>query len=94
VNQLKTHSESDAAAIHIEIRLSGCAGATVRRKSRYAPFLFSSDGKEGLKNLAQQSLNTWGTYFISDDAFCMQIYALLLRNCSKMIQEVGDIDLS
>jgi hypothetical protein len=28
VNQLKTHSESDAEAIHIEIRCNGCAGAT------------------------------------------------------------------
>ena len=34
MNQLKTYSERTAAAIHIEIRLNGCAGAIVRRDSR------------------------------------------------------------
>jgi len=34
-----------------------------------------------------------GELFVSDAAFCSEIYEVLLRNCSKTIQEVGDIDL-
>ena len=32
--------------------------------------------------------------FVSDAAFCLEIYAVLLRNCGKTLQEIGDIDLS
>ena len=35
-----------------------------------------------------------GTLFITDDAFCLDIHAVLLRHCGKTIQEIGDIDLS
>ena len=35
-----------------------------------------------------------GDLSISDVAFCMQIYAVLLRYCGKTMQEIGDIDLS
>ena len=35
-----------------------------------------------------------GDLFMSDEAFCMQIYEMLLRYCDKTIQEVGDIHLS
>ena len=35
-----------------------------------------------------------GDLFISDDAFCRQIYAVLFRHCGKTLQEIGDIDLS
>ena len=35
-----------------------------------------------------------GELFVSDDAFCSKIYAVLLRHRGKTIQEVGDIDLS
>ena len=31
---------------------------------------------------------------VSDAAFCLEIYAVLLRNCGKTLQEIGDIDLS
>ena len=34
-----------------------------------------------------------GTLFVSDAAFCLEIYAVLLRHCGKTIQEIGDIDL-
>ena len=33
-------------------------------------------------------------FFVSDAAFCLEMYAVLLRNCDKTIQEIGDIDLS
>jgi hypothetical protein len=32
--------------------------------------------------------------FINDATFCSEIYKVLLRHCSKTIQEIGDIDLS
>ena len=35
-----------------------------------------------------------GEFFVSDAAFCLEMYAVLLRNCDKTIQEIGDIDLS
>jgi hypothetical protein len=35
-----------------------------------------------------------GDLSISDVAFCVQIYAMLLRHCGKTIQEIGDIDIS
>jgi hypothetical protein len=35
-----------------------------------------------------------GELFVSDAAFCMEIYEMLLRHCGKTIQEVGDLDLS
>ena len=35
-----------------------------------------------------------GELAISDAAFCMEIYAVLLRNCGNTIQEIADIDLS
>jgi hypothetical protein len=35
-----------------------------------------------------------GTLFVSDAAFCLEIYAVLLRHCNKTIQEIGDIHLS
>jgi hypothetical protein len=35
-----------------------------------------------------------GELFVSDAAFCLKIYAMLLRNCGKAIQEIGDMDLS
>jgi hypothetical protein len=35
-----------------------------------------------------------GDLFISDAAFCLKIHAVLVRNCGKTIQEIGDIDLS
>ena len=35
-----------------------------------------------------------GDLFISDAAFCMQIYTVLLRHCGKTLHEIGDIDLS
>jgi hypothetical protein len=34
-----------------------------------------------------------GTLFVSDAAFCLEIYPVLLRHCGKTIQEIGDIDL-
>jgi hypothetical protein len=35
-----------------------------------------------------------GDLYMSDHAFCMQIYEMLVRHCGKTIQEIGDIDLS
>ena len=35
-----------------------------------------------------------GELAISDAAFCMEIYAVLVRNCGNTIQEIADIDLS
>jgi len=35
-----------------------------------------------------------GELFISDAAFCSEIYEVLLRHCGKTIQEIGDIDLT
>jgi len=35
-----------------------------------------------------------GEFFVSDAAFCLEMYAVLLRNCDKTIQEIGDINLS
>jgi hypothetical protein len=35
-----------------------------------------------------------GDLSISDVAFCVQIYAMLLRHCGKTIREIGDIDIS
>ena len=35
-----------------------------------------------------------GEFFVSDTAFCLEMYAVLLRNCDKTIQEIGDINLS
>jgi hypothetical protein len=35
-----------------------------------------------------------GELVISDAAFCLEIYAVLLRHCGKTIQEIGDMDLS
>jgi hypothetical protein len=35
-----------------------------------------------------------GEFFVSDAAFCLEMHAVLLRNCDKTIQEIGDIDLS
>ena len=35
-----------------------------------------------------------GDLFISDAAFCMQIYTVLLRHCGKTIQDIGDLDLA
>jgi hypothetical protein len=34
-----------------------------------------------------------GDLLVSDDAFCTQIYEMLLGHCGKTIQEIGDIDL-
>ena len=35
-----------------------------------------------------------GDLLVSDDAFCTQIYEMLLGYCGKTIQEIGDIALS
>ena len=35
-----------------------------------------------------------GDLLVSDEAFCTQIYEMLLGHCGKTIQEIGDIDLS
>jgi hypothetical protein len=35
-----------------------------------------------------------GDLVIRDAAFCQEVYAVLLRNCDKTIQEIGDMDLS
>ena len=35
-----------------------------------------------------------GDISVSDAAFCSKIYAVLRRHCGKMIQEIGDIDIS
>jgi len=35
-----------------------------------------------------------GELFMSDAAFCSEIYKVLVRHCSKTIQDIGDIDLS
>ena len=35
-----------------------------------------------------------GELAIRDAAFCMEIYAVLLRNRGNTIQEIADIDLS
>ena len=34
-----------------------------------------------------------GTVLITDEAFCVQIYAILVRHCGQTIQEIGEIDL-
>ena len=35
-----------------------------------------------------------GEFFVSDAAFCLEMYAVLLRHCGKTIQEIGEINLS
>ena len=35
-----------------------------------------------------------GEFFVSDAAFCSEMYAVLLRYCGKTLQEIGDVDLS
>jgi hypothetical protein len=35
-----------------------------------------------------------GMLFVSDADFCLEMYAVLLRNCGKTLQEIGDINLS
>ena len=35
-----------------------------------------------------------GELFLGDAAFCSEIYKVLVRHCSKTIQDIGDIDLS
>jgi hypothetical protein len=35
-----------------------------------------------------------GEFFVSDAAFCLELYAVLLRHRGKTIQEIGDIALS
>ncbi len=35
-----------------------------------------------------------GELFMSDAAFCSEIYKVLVRHCSKTIQDIGDIDLT
>jgi hypothetical protein len=35
-----------------------------------------------------------GALFVSDAAFCSEIYKVLFQHCGKTIQEVGYIDLS
>jgi hypothetical protein len=35
-----------------------------------------------------------GEFFVSDAAFCLEMYAVLLRHCGKTLQEIGDVDLS
>ncbi len=35
-----------------------------------------------------------GALLLSDPAFSLQIYALLVQNCGKTIQDIGEIDLS
>jgi hypothetical protein len=34
-----------------------------------------------------------GEFFVSDAAFCSEMYAVLLRHCGKTLQEIGDVDL-
>jgi hypothetical protein len=34
-----------------------------------------------------------GDLSISDAAFCLEVYAVLLRNCGKTIQEIGDLSV-
>ena len=35
-----------------------------------------------------------GTLFVSEEAFCLEMYAVLLRHRGKTLQEIGDVDLS
>jgi hypothetical protein len=35
-----------------------------------------------------------GDLLVSDEAFCTHIYQMLLGQCGKTIQEIGDINLS
>ena len=34
-----------------------------------------------------------GTLFVSEEAFCLEMYAVLLRHLGKTLQEIGDVDL-
>ena len=35
-----------------------------------------------------------GTLLLSDPVFCREIWTILVQNCGKTIQKIGDIDLS
>jgi hypothetical protein len=34
-----------------------------------------------------------GTLFVSEEAFCLEMYAVLLRHRGKTLQKIGDVDL-